>query len=183
MLRLNLKNVVIMKYGVHAQEDVQNIIMRKKAEYQNCGKMFWGYNGVLCNPKTQVQPFLELNQLRGEETYLLLVRTLSEHNGMGYVGTELSYDKQIWEQTPNEIQVIGSKYALICEDLIECDIQLDMNEYVVAVGKSAQKPLHEYMKGRVDKACACFAPSESRTEKKIIQVSYFSKILNAVYIR
>ena len=182
-MSINLKNIVIMKYGVHAKENVHDIILRKKQEYQNCGLMFWGYNGVLCNPVTQIQPFLEENKLRGEETYLLLVRTYSDYNGEGYVGKEFSYDKSQWRKLPEGIKVIGSKYAVVCGELVECNIQLVLNDYEVAIGMSKNKPLHEYMRGRVDKACACLREKSNIELGKKVQVSYFSKILEAAFIR
>lgn len=180
---MNLKNIIIMKYGVHAQEDVQNIIIRKKREYNEVGKILWGYNGVLCNPGTQILPFLEENQKKGEETYLLLVRTFSDYNGEGYVGEQFSYDKKVWKEIPKGISVIGSKYAIICDDLIECDFQLNLNNYMIAVGKSFQKPLQEYFRGRVDKACAFYNANADLTSQTFVQVSFYSKVYSAVYIK
>lgn len=51
---MKFENIIIMKYGVHAKEAVCSIIERKQEEYHKTGQMFWGYNGVLCNPQTQV---------------------------------------------------------------------------------------------------------------------------------
>ena len=180
---MNFKNVIIMKYGVHAQEDVQNIIIRKKREYNEVGKIFWGYNGVLCNPRTQVLPFLEENQKKGEETYLLLVRTFSDYTGEGYKGKQFSYDKKEWKEIPKGINVIGSKYAIICDDLIECNLQINLNNYTVAVGKSFQRPLQEYFRGRVDKACALYNVNTHSKNQTFVQISFYSKVYSAVYIK
>lgn len=182
-MNIQLNNIVIMKYGVHVREDVNNIISRKILEYQNCGRMFWGYNGVLCNPTTQIQPFLAKNRLCGEDTFLLLVRTYSDYNGVSYEGKEFSHDKSQWTKIPKDIKVVGSKYAIICEELMECDFQLNLNNYVVAIGNSANKSLCNYLRGRVDKACACFKEKNDSELEKKVQVSFFSKILDAVYIR
>ena len=76
---MNFKNVIIMKYGVHAQEDVQNIIIRKKREYNEVGKIFWGYNGVLCNPRTQVLPFLEENQKKRQVMLIFLFKISTKY--------------------------------------------------------------------------------------------------------
>lgn len=183
MIKMDFKNIIIMKYGVHAQEDVQNIIIRKKREYDETGKVFWGYNGVLCNPGTQILPFLEENQKKSEETYLLLVRTFSDYNGEGYIGEKFSYDKKVWKEIPKGINVIGSKYAIVCDDLIECNYKICLNNYRIAVGKSFQKPLQEYFRGRVDKACAFYNANADLTNQTIVNVSFYSKVYGAVYIK
>lgn len=180
---MKFKNIVIMKYGVHAQEDVYNIIQRKKEEYKKCGKIFWGYNGVLCNPKTQIQPFLNENRNREEETFLLLVRTFSDNNGEGYCGKEFSYDRDLWMTLPEGIKVVGSKYAVVCDDLVECDIQINLNDYAIAVGNSRQKPLNDYLKGRVDKACASLKTKDDKNIENNVCVSFYSRVLDAVFIR
>ena len=70
------KNIIVMKYGVHASEDVESIVVRKMQEVQVAKKMFWGYGGVLCHPLKQVQPFLRENCSKGEKTYLLLSESI-----------------------------------------------------------------------------------------------------------
>lgn len=180
---MELKNIVIMKYGVHAKENVHSIILRKKTEDKECGRFFWGYNGVLCHPGTQIQPFLKENQMQGEKTYLVLVRTFSDFNGTNSVANEYSIDKLQWNNIPPEIKVVGSKYALICRNLKECKLEMDLANYVIAVGQSKGKLLQEYLKGRVDKACARFEESTKKIKGNSLQVLYYAEIINAVYIR
>lgn len=108
---------------------------------------------------------------------------MSNYNGEGYLGREYSYDKCSWQNIPEEIKVIGSKYAIICEELVECSIQLDLSDYKIAVGNSKNKSLCGYFRGRVDKACARLDEGADNGLHRNVQVVYYAKIKGAVYIR
>ncbi len=69
---MQFKNIILMKYGIHASEDVDEIIKRKQQEIKDNHCCFWGYGGTLLHPLNQVQPFC-----KNKKVYLLLVRTKS----------------------------------------------------------------------------------------------------------
>ena len=173
---MELKNIVIMKYGVHASENVEHIITRKQAEISTAGQMFWGDGGTLCHPAAQVQPFLHENQTAGEKTYLVLVRTASDLYNEPSCRLEYSPDRSHWIKIPEGICVRGSRYAIVCSSLIRCDLILDLFQYRVAIGNSAGRPLSEYLRGRVDKACARFVPNMDSALHKELNVDYIGEV-------
>ncbi|MGI6108128.1 MAG: hypothetical protein ACOX8B_09395 [Lachnospiraceae bacterium] len=178
---MDFRNIVIMKYGVHVSESIDSIITRKMDELQNTGVMYWGYGGTVCHPRTQVQPFVKANFEKGEDTYLLLVRTPSENHSQSARMEYYTEDGTLWEKFPEGINVLGSKYAIVCESLNNCDIRLDLSAYRVAAGRSAGKSLAEYLRGRVDKACAVLTgQSDENADQgngsRFVQVSYWGRI-------
>lgn len=169
------EQIIIMKYGIHASEQVDDIMSRKENEIRIAGEMFWGYGGSVCHPITQVNPFVNDNAKNNKKTYLLLTKTESELNNAPKEQFYYSFDKNNWEKLPNGICVKGSKYALICKKLKKCDFEIDLSEYCVAIGKNKGKRLNEYIQGRVDKACAVRKISNSN-ETKIVKISYVAEV-------
>src|SRR5438552_4137076 len=55
-----LNRFIFMKVGNHAGEDWDQILARKKKEFEQTGFIFWGYGGSACHPINQVQPFARL---------------------------------------------------------------------------------------------------------------------------
>lgn len=177
------EDIIIMKYGVHAGESVDEIIGRKSNEISETGKMYWGYGGVLCHPLTQVKPFLNLADSKGNDVYLLLTPTTSEHHGMHEAAKYYSHDKDVWNTLPPSIRVYGSKYALVCSDLMKCDLSLDISNYYISVGKSKGKNLTNYFNGRVDKCCASFSNQMSNSIQRVIPISFIAKIEDVVFVK
>lgn len=174
-IHMKYKNIILMKYGVHAGEDIESIIERKQEEIQVCKKMLWGYGGVLCHPLNQVQPFLNENCLRGEKTYLLLTQTPSKLFNAPSVATDFSRDKTTWEPIPDGIKVIGSKYAIVCSSIRQCNFCIDLSKYTVPIGNSTGKRLSDYIRGRVDKACGRYTETSS-ANSSIVSVSLCCEI-------
>lgn len=177
MVEVLYKNIIFMKYGVHASESIESIIKRKMEEIEKCQKMFWGYGGVLCHPLNQVQPFLEENVLRKEKTYLLLSKTPSELNNVPQIAKMYSCDKINWEPIPNEIKVLGSKFAIVCSSIEQCDFNLDLSSYIVPVGNSRGRKLSQYIQGRVDKACGRYNKDVSGVEPRIVNITLCAEIV------
>lgn len=180
---MELNNIIVMKYGFHVQETVDDIMKRKTKEMQDLGQLFWGYGGSICNPITQVQPFLEENSRRGESTYLLLIRTSSDYHAVGSVAKFYSRDKVEWKKIPDGINVIGSKFALVCEDLTPMRFLLNLSQYKIAVGKSKNKLLKDYFRGRVDKACARKMVNDFCDDNNLVEVTWIAKVIDAVFVK
>jgi hypothetical protein len=158
------ENIVFMKFGFHAQEHAHDIITRKKLEFQTSGLMFWGYNGTLCNPVKQVQPFVKSMNEQNSKVYLAMSYTRSKPaNAGGIVASEYSIDNVIWSAIPDGIKVIGSKYAIVCSDLITTSEYINFCEYKIAIGHSEGTNANNYIRYQVDKGCM------KKTNKNVIQ--------------
>jgi len=177
MAEVLYENIIFMKYGVHASESIESIIKRKTEEIGRCRKMFWGYGGVLCHPLNQVQPFLTENVLRKEKTYLLLSKTHSELNNAPQIARMYSCDKMNWEPIPDGIKVLGSKFAIVCGSIEQCDFDLDLSGYIVPVGNCKGRRLSQYIRGRVDKACGRYHKDISGAEPEIVNITLCAEIV------
>lgn len=186
--RWSLKNLVLMKVGMHASEELRDIMKRKKREFQESGMVMWGYGGTICHPTTQVQPFLEKVRSRGEVAYLAMILTSSKMTGDPCLATSFSTDREKWNKMPDGIEVTGSDKAIVCDKLVETDINIDLGSYKVAIGPSKGRSVEEYFSGRVDKACATLkeAPRQSRdTVEKEVNIHCLAEIISpyAVFLR
>lgn len=170
------RNIIIMKYGVHASESIESIVKRKLEEIQVCQKMYWGYGGVLCHPLNQVQPFLKENCSKGEKTYLLLTKTPSKLNNAPSIATEYSIDKVQWQLIPDGIKVLGSKYAIVCKSIEQCDFLIDLANYIIPIGNSKGRILSNYICGRVDKACGRYNNDLTNKNSKLVSISLCAEI-------
>lgn len=164
-----------MKYGVHTGEPVESILERKNNEFQNAGRVFWGYGGSLCHPINQIQPFAKRAQNATENIYLVMSKTNSGNNGEPRTSQKYSIDKENWKEMPKGIQVLGSKHAVVCDKIELCKFDLDLNLYEIGVGPSTGWILGDYIGNRVDKACAIKAIKKN-PEKKI-EISLIAKLL------
>ena len=176
MYNLSYNNIIYMKYGVHASESIESIVKRKMQEIEVCQKMFWGYGGTICHPTNQVQPFLERNLSKGEKTYLLLSKTLSELNNDPTVALAYSVNHQEWVPIPEGITVLGSKYAIICKNIQQCNFSIDLADYVVPIGNSKGRKLSDYIQGQVSKACGQYCKNTDKSASRIVNITLCAEI-------
>lgn len=144
--------VLYMKVGTHAKEPLNEIIARKQAEIDAAGFALWGYGGNTCHPTTMVQPFARDYELRGETIHLVMQPMDSKHFAVPARAEEMSVDSVAWEPIPEEINVLGSRFALAISDLQPVDLELALAQTRVAAGPQRGRRGDEYVKGRVDKA-------------------------------
>jgi len=144
---------IFMKVGNHAGEDFQQILARKRRELQAAGRIFWGYGGLTCHPIHHVQPFCSLHLKKENGIYLLMEEIDSRAVPEVAEAREYSTDGIHWEPLPRGISVIGSRYALVLDEITPGDLDLNMDAYVVGIGRSAGKRASEYLRGHVDKGC------------------------------
>jgi len=144
--------VLFMKIGTHANESLADIIARKTREIRDAGFGMWGYGGNTCHPASMVQPFARTFAGRGRTIHLCMEEMNSNHFGEG-VAREYSVDGTTWQEIPEAIEVRGSRYALVIEDLHEEKFQLPLDQTRVPVGPSTGRLGSRYIQGRVDKAC------------------------------
>jgi len=144
--------LLFMKVGVHANESLEDIIERKNREYESTGNIFWGYGGGTCHPLTQVQPFAK-EKAKAGQVVRICMNPIDSHHVNTVLATEYSEDGIIWKLIPEGINVIGSRFAIVIGELQPGDLDLDLSATSVAVGASRGKSGHDYISGRVDKAC------------------------------
>jgi hypothetical protein len=145
--------ILYMKVGKHAQESLSDIIKRKSEEIRKAGFAMWGYGGNTCHPTTMVQPFAEDVQKTGAPIFLCMQAMDSKHDAEPLRAHEYSVDGLKWQEIPQDINVRGSRYALMIKNLREEDHVLKLHETRVAVGANAGRVGSRYIKGRIDKAC------------------------------
>lgn len=162
-----MDNIIYMKYGVHAGETVESIARRKQDEIAKVGYTFWGYGGNICHPLTQVQPFAENVYKRGEKLYLVMSKTESELNNAPYKSHHFSIDKKDWSPIDEKINVLGSKFALCIKDLRVCNFDLSLDAYSVGIGNKYGTILSDYIRYRVDKACAVKTDSHTTNHNTV----------------
>ena len=173
-----------MKAGFHVDETLDEIIFRKQKEERACGKVFWGYSGTLCHPTKQIIPFVKKTLDRGTQPVLVLTSTPSKLVKPRRVAKEYSTDGKKWITLPKGVLVAGSKYAIICRKLKVFSKEIDLSKFEVAAGPNSGKPLMEYLRHRIDKACA-FLSKKSVCKSAILKVNYIAKITEpyAVFLR
>lgn len=145
--------ILYMKVGTHAQEDLADIIKRKTREIEEAGYALWGYGGNTCHPETMVQPFVKSFEEHGQTVYLVMQKMNSSHFAYPVRAEEYSIDGIKWEVIPPAINVLGSRYALVINNLRQEEFDLHLDQTRVAVGNSIGAKGSKYVSGRVDKAC------------------------------
>jgi hypothetical protein len=166
------KPIVFMKVGTHANETFDDILNRKRREYEATGKSFWGYGGGTMHPLTKLQPFARYHIEHGDQITLIMEEIKSNH-WESAVATEYSKDGVNWEPIPKGIEVRGSRYALVLDEIKPGDLAVDLAHYVVGIGPSEGKNASTYISGRVDKGCLNYVgPPNTQVTSRIIKSTH-----------
>lgn len=153
--------LIFMKVGLHAQESIEDIIDRKQREYEEAGTIFWGYGGGACHPLTMVQPFAKEVQKNGNEVLIIMQKMDSKHAAPPEIASQYSDDGVNWLPIPKGIEVRGSRYALVLDELRLEEFDVDLGELEVGVGPSRGRRGDKYIKGQSDKGCFIYSPRQS----------------------
>ena len=180
--------VLYMKVGTHARESLEDIVERKSKEISEAGYGMWGYGGNTCHPGTMVQPFAREFQARGRRIHLVMEEMDSKHFAEPDCAAEYSVDGLEWRRIPEEIEVRGSRYALVIRSLRRDEIALPLHRTHVPVGPSTGRVGSRYVQGRVDKACLeVDAEGEERAEEEGVEreIGLVAEVIEpyAVYLR
>jgi hypothetical protein len=151
-----------MKVGMHAQESLDAIVERKLLEIKRRGIASWGYGGSSCHPLTMVQPFARRHAEANRPIHLVMEPMKSKHDRPPARATHWSEDKEKWDEIPDGIDALGSKFALIIGGLHVEQFDLPLDQTRVALGRSEGKPGSLYVKGQCDKACLEYQPGGHR---------------------
>jgi len=176
-----------MKIGTHANESLADIIARKSEEIRKTGFGMWGYGGNTCHPASMVQPFARTFAGQGQTIHLCMEEMNSNHFGKG-VAAEYSIDGITWKEIPETIEVRGSRYALVIDELREEKFDLPLDQTRVPVGPSTGRLGSRYIRGRVDKACLEILAAPELTneaDSKTIEIDLVARLTDpyAVFLR
>lgn len=160
--------ILFMKVGTHAQESLDDIIARKAKEIDDVGFGMWGYGGNTCHPTSMVQPFAEQFSSEGRIIRLCMQPMESRHFAVG-CAAEYSADGLEWQDIPNGIEVRGSRWALLINNLAREEFALPLNQTRVPVGPSQGKLGSRYIRGQVDKACLEFVAEAERSNEEDVR--------------
>ena len=176
--------LLFMKVGTHANEDLADIIERKRQEIQEAGFAMWGYGGNTCHPTTMVQPFAREFGSGSSPILLVMQPMTSNHFAEQIRAEDYSADGLAWDKIPPAINVLGSRYAICIRTLESVEEQIDLSETAVAVGNSKGKLGSEYVRGRVDKACLQFA-KRLEGESAVVDIGLVAEVVKpyAVFLR
>jgi hypothetical protein len=181
--------ILFMKVGTHARETLADIIARKAKEIKEAGYAMWGYGGNTCHPTSMVQPFAAAWETRDSPIYLCMQDMNSRHDAEQLRASEYSVDGVSWETIPEPINVLGSRFALVIEDLRHEELTLPLASAQVAVGISKGRAATRYIKGQVDKAClevlGATLPGLKPEEVRDVRINLVAKLKSpyAVFLR
>ena len=180
--------ILFMKVGTHAQETLADIIERKSREIDDAGFAMWGYGGNTCHPRTMVQPFAEAKAAEGEPIILCMEAMVSKHFAEPVRATSFSPDGLTWQEIPSSINVLGSRFALMIDQLREEEHVLPLTQTRVAVGNNQGRLGSRYIQGHVDKACLDVLDEPelvNEEDQKIRQISLVARVIApyAVFLR
>jgi hypothetical protein len=177
IIAADLPAIVFMKVGRHAGEDFEEILARKREEYERAGMIFWGYGGGTMHPIQRVQPFARMKIEEGSGLVLVMKSIISRHPDTSVFAREYSKDGVNWQSIPEGVRVRGSRYALVLDEVLPGDLEIDFAQYRVGVGPSAGRVASDYVQGRVDKACLERADSPPPgSEPRIIKTEFMAKL-------
>lgn len=170
------KSIIFMKAGPHSGYTLDEIFKIKKTEEKAYGKLFWGYAGALCHP-FRVHTFVKQSLRDYEEVPMLVMTTTSSKYYSKKIGKlkEHSVDGDTYHPLPQKVILIGCKYAVIVRDLQQTNSCLDLNQYKVVDGKEETKLLGNYIRYRVNKACAVRSLDIS-VSPRYVKISYIAKL-------
>ncbi len=180
--------ILYMKVGTHAQETLDSIIARKTKEIEDAGYAMWGYGGNTCHPQTMVQPFAETVIRRGGAIYLCMQEVNSRHFAEQIRAEHYSVNGSKWDLVPSGINVLGSRYALVIDNLRKEEFELPLDRTRVAVGRSMGRVGCAYVKGQVDKACLEVMPASGAAamhEERQVHIALVADLRTpfAVYLK
>lgn len=175
------KSIVFMKAGAHSGYDLGEIFEMKKREEHSCGRFYWGYSGTLCHP-SRVHRFVSQLNSRGHSSsdpapMLVLAYTASAYSSNIGKLTEYSVDGRVWFPLHPEVSLTGCQYAVVGRHLRPVDITIDLNKYKTVSGEKIGKPLGEYIRYRVNKACAIFHPDGALPQRNV-RVLYVGELIS-----
>ena len=179
---------VFMRVGNHAGEDFESILERKRREYEASGMIFWGYGGTTLHPIRHVQPFAKMRIAQEGSINIVMQAIDSKADPDVLPANEYSVDGVNWEPIPSGIEVTGSKYAIVLDEIIPGQLDLNLGDFEVGIGPSRGRNAAQYLRGRVDKGCFVSRDAKDtdpEVQPKIVPIGFQARLLDpfAVMLR
>ena len=116
------------------------------------------------------------------------MQTIDSHADPDIIpATEYSKDGILWRPIPDGIEVTGSRFALVLDEIRPGDLDIPMYGCSVGIGPSSGRTAGDYIQGRVDKACLVRETSflSEQSGDDIFHVQYAAKMQDsfAVFLR
>lgn len=179
---------IFMRVGNHAGETFDSILERKRREFEETGKIFWGYGGTTLHPIKHVQPFAKLWVAQEGSIRIVMEPIDSKADPDVLPANEFSADGVNWEPIPTGIEVTGSKYAIVLDEITPGQLDLNLSDFEVGIGPSCGKSAAQYVKGRVDKGCFVsrqLTDSDTKAQSRLVSIGFQARLLDpyAVMLR
>ena len=168
-----------MRVGNHAGETFDSILERKRREFEEAGKIFWGYGGTTLHPIKHVQPFAKLWVVQEGSIRIVMEPIDSKANPDVLPANEFSVDGVNWEPIPTGIEVTGSRYAIVLDEITPGQLDLDLSDFEVGIGPSRGRNAAQYVKGRVDKGCFVSKQSsenDANTPPRLVSIGFQARL-------
>ena len=179
---------IFMRVGNHAGETFESILERKQREFEEAGRIFWGYGGTTLHPIKHVQPFAKLCVAQEGSIRIVMEPIDSKAAPNVLPANEFSVDGVNWEPIPTGIEVTGSRFAIVLDEITPGQLDLNLSDFEVGIGPSRGRNAAQYVKGRVDKGC--FVSKQTRdsdlnTQERIVPIGFQARLLEpyAVMLR
>ena len=179
---------IFMRVGNHAGETFESILERKQREFEKAGKIFWGYGGTTLHPIKHVQPFARM-WVPKEGTIRIVMQAIESKADPDVLpANEYSVDGVDWEPVPTGIEVTGSRYAIVLDEITPGQLDLNLGDFEVGIGPSRGRNATQYLRCRVDKGCFISTRSSDRkpdVQHKIVPIGFQARLLDpyAVMLR
>lgn len=173
----NFKAIIVMKVGPHSGMSLEEIIESKQEEEVIHGFHYWGYSGVLCQPKP-TQEFCKWAKLvYNEYPQIILIETKSKYkSNIGFI-QQYSTNGDEYYSFRAPVQLQGAQYSFVAKNLHEVK-DFRLSDYVVVGGKNDGLPLNEHLRFRVNKSFG-----KIRTSKDVnIQETDKLRVLTATLV-
>ena len=178
-----------MKVGPHGTESLDEILARKALEFETTDRIFWGYGSNVLHPRTQVHPFCSEWVEKQGSVYVLMERIEGRagrripHTASA---THYSKDAADWKPLPEGVRT-GPAYALVLDEIIKVDREIDLRDFHVGVGGSKGRNAAHFIKYHVDKTCLVAAGGKTpdHPPPKPVSIGYIARLLDpyAVFLR
>ena len=179
---------IFMRVGNHAGEAFEAILERKQREFEEAGKIFWGYGGTTLHPIKHVQPFAKMWVAREGSIRIVMEPIDSKADPDVLPANEFSVDGVNWKPVPDGIEITGSRYAIVLDEIMPGHLDLNLENFEVGIGPSRGRNAAQYAKGRVDKGCFVSRQSEeseSDIQPRLVSIGFQARLLDpyAVMLR
>jgi len=154
-------------------------------------KHFGMYDGFYINPPwgasnsgESVIAFFErgsqaTKEKSGNQVLIVMQKIDSKHAAPPEIAKQYSDDGVNWQPIPKGIEVRGSRYALVLDELRVEEFDLALGELQVGVGPSRGRKADKYLIGQVDKGCFHYKHRElldSQNEQVVKHIELVARV-------